>query len=39
MGSYQLRAAKEAEQRNCGEEIIRQLYALYYAAVKKEERR
>ncbi len=34
-----LRAAKEAEQRNCEKEVIRRLYALYYAAVEKEEGR
>jgi hypothetical protein len=31
-----LRAALEAEQRNCRLEVIRQLYKNYYTAIKKE---
>lgn len=31
-----LRAAKDAEARNCEQEIIRKLYELYYKAVEKE---
>ena len=34
-----LKAAKEAEQRNCEQGIIRKLYDLYYEAVGKKERR
>gem|GEM_PF-3263274 len=34
-----LEAAKEAEHSNCEQEVIRELYRLYFEAAEKEERR